>query len=338
MNFYKNHNPIFNDQGIALVFVLWVLVILSVIAGGYSYAMRGELRAAGLVRGETESYYMAFAGIQTGLYMFKKNQIGNDSAQKKKGVGAAWGVNVEIPEQIFGNGHFSLEIGNESGKININYADKGLLTLLFESFEIPEDQVKEIVDSILDWRDQDTARRLNGAENAFYSTLPEPYKARDNLFRTPDELLYVKGMTKKLYLKIAPLVTAVTIDTKGKFRKRSRMVSRTKVNINAASRGVLSLFPELSEKSIERVFAYRQNVGDISNVGTLRSLMEDERDARTAGMLTKYIDYNYNSFYTFKASGWMEDEEVKQSIEVLIKKESETKMTYRIVQWIDRVI
>ena len=221
MKFCPNTNPLSNNQGIALVFVLWVLILLSVIAGGFSHAMRSELRSTGLIRSEAESYYMAYAGIQSGLFMLGNDRVGQPKKQANTGI-VRWGVNTDIPEQSLGSGHFSIKIGNESGKININYADKNLLTILFAAMDVPEAQIKELVDAVFDWRDKDALRRLNGAENPYYQSLAKPYKTRDNLFQTPDELLYIKGMTNLLYRRLKPLVTTVIESPKKKHKKKGK--------------------------------------------------------------------------------------------------------------------
>lgn len=334
MNFYPNKNPLSNNKGIALVFVLWVLILLTVIAGGFSYAMRSELRSTGLIRSEAESYYMAYAGIQTGLFMLENDRVGQPKKTVNTGI-IRWGVNTEIPEQSVGRGHFSIKIGNESGKVNMNYANKDLLTVLFTAMDVPEKQIKELVDAVFDWRDRDTLRRLNGAENAYYQSLSKPYKARDNLFQIPDELLYIKGMTKLLYMRLKPLITAVIEDTGKDTKKKGR--TRSKINLNAASREVLSIFPDLTEDIIDLIVSYRQEKGDISNMGTLLFIIKDQRNVSVLLKLAKYIDYKNNSFYTLEASGWMENETIKQSIGVLVKKDSQKKKRYKMIQWMDRV-
>ena len=333
MSLCQRLNPLSNNQGMALVFVLWILILLSVIAGGFSYAMRDELRSAGLVRAEAQAYYMAYTGIQAGLFMLEKDRIGGRKVSGKDQP-ETWEVNSDIPVQNTGNGFFSIQVNNESGKININYADSELLTLLFQAMDLPEDQVSEIVDSILDWRDEDTLRRLHGAESPYYQSLPQPYKARDNLFKTPCELLYVKGMTPELYVKIKPMVTTVLL---GKDNSSKREKTRSKINVNAASAGVLSIFPGMTPDLIEQIAIFRKESGDLRNIGTIMSMMKNKTSAHSILKMAKFIDYTCNSFYTIEASGWTQDDTLKQTIRVLVEKKTKAKQKYKIVQWVDRV-
>jgi hypothetical protein len=56
----------------------------------------------------------------------------------------------------------------------------------------------EIADSILDWLDEDSEPRENGAEDDYYAGLDPPYYTRNGLPDSLDELLLVSGITPKL--------------------------------------------------------------------------------------------------------------------------------------------
>jgi general secretion pathway protein K len=60
---------------------------------------------------------------------------------------------------------------------------------------------------IVDWRDVDSDRHLNGAENADYRAAGKPDLPPNMTFESVGELLDVMGMTNDIYLKIEPLVT-----------------------------------------------------------------------------------------------------------------------------------
>src|SRR5439155_624952 len=60
-------------------------------------------------------------------------------------------------------------------------------------------EVSTVVDSILDWRDADNLRRTHGAESEFYLKRRPPYRAKNGLFDSHEELLRVRGVTPALY-------------------------------------------------------------------------------------------------------------------------------------------
>ena len=96
---------------------------------------------------------------------------------------------------------------NESGKLHLGRV------MLWES-QIPgagrsallqlPGMTPEAADSILDWIDHDNDPREFGAEQEFYSGLDSPYAPRNGLPQSPEELLFVKGVTRDAYYGAGP--------------------------------------------------------------------------------------------------------------------------------------
>jgi len=309
---------------------LWILVILGVIAGQFCYSMRNEIKAAGLIKDESQAYYIATAGIYAGLEKFFQKGTGNNPF-KKEDEEQIWRVNTDLPTQSFGNGSYKVRVGNESGKVNLNYADRELLKMLFSSLELEGPEIESIVDSILDWRDVDSLYRLYGAENDYYQSLPKPYKCRDGFFRYVDELLLVKGITRELYDKgLKDFVSVVMIpDVK---TKGIKPMNKGLLNINAVPEALLKILPGMTPKALEGIVGFRQTK-DISGLHDLITIMGPE----LAGGLQKFIDYRHNRFYTFEAEGWTLNNETRQRIRVMVQEIPVTDQRFRIVQWIDSV-
>lgn len=93
-----------------------------------------------------------------------------------------------------------------SGLVDVNAAAPELLARLFiGAGAAPEDAVT-LADRIADWRDEDSLRRLHGAEAADYvrATLPPP---RNRPFETEGELAFVLGMPPDLIDCLSPYLT-----------------------------------------------------------------------------------------------------------------------------------
>ncbi len=60
-------------------------------------------------------------------------------------------------------------------------------------------EITIIMDSILDWKDEDNLRRLT-AQKIHYESLPAPYKAKNGNFDTLEELLCSGCDAGKYYL------------------------------------------------------------------------------------------------------------------------------------------
>ena len=66
---------------------------------------------------------------------------------------------------------------------------------------------QSVADAVVDWLDNDDSARVGGAEISYYLSLPYPYRAKNDLFDTPEELRLVRGVTKEIFEKIKPFVT-----------------------------------------------------------------------------------------------------------------------------------
>lgn len=196
--------PRINDRGVALPLVLWVLVILMVIAGEYAFTMRVEGSATRNFKDEVSARQLAISGVSLAaaelsadysiaavdkdgkLVLFKRE--GRSFNPLKAGRALA-----------LGEGDVSYWIEDERGKININTATSETMDELLRYTGVEKTERDVIIDSVLDWRDSNHEFHLNGAEDEYYSALPEPYGAKDGDFDIVDELLLVKGMTPEVF-------------------------------------------------------------------------------------------------------------------------------------------
>ncbi len=272
-----------NDKGVVLVFVLWVLVFLSVIVTSFSY-LAGQNRKTVFFEGiQTKAYFIAQAGVHTALTQFIQSQKENTTTQ--------WRLNTTIPSQEFGEGEFQVFISNEGGKINLNQADSFLLKILLNKMDLRANDKDIIIDSILDWRDKDNLYRLNGAEDAYYSALPEPYTCRDGHFLTLTELLKVRGVTPLIYNtcfkdtltikkdenEMLPLrssmqtylqlenrgssnsnQTFLTLEKRKLNNRIGDIYDYSKISINAASPKMLMALPGMTEHLLKKILEYRK--------------------------------------------------------------------------------
>ncbi len=222
-----------NEKGVAFFVVLWVIVLLSVIVGQFCYCMRAEVNITRSLKERVQAYYIAEAGFNRAVKELinpaPEPELQEDETVLPESEIISWRVNTDIPAVAFSLGSYTVSIGNESGKININTADTKTLKLLFAGFNLEEDEVNMIIDSIQDWRDKDDFTRLNGAETDYYESLDPPYACKNDLFSSIQELMYVKGITPELFF--GGLESMVTIYTDNVDKEAA-----SKVNINSASR------------------------------------------------------------------------------------------------------
>lgn len=352
------HPPGSGDQaGIALLIVLWVLVLLSVIAGEFSYTMTNQVRMVSNFKESAQAYYMSVGGVNQAIYhllqaeAMRQRAPGSDSKLKDEQLSnQLWPINGQIGPIVFDDqGYVKILIENEGGKVDINQADEKLLRILMDAFKIDEDRKNIIVDSILDWRDENDLHRANGAENDYYASLPEPYNCRNGDFQAKNELLLVRGITKQLYYGgLHELVTVLPETQKqapglggllqmmsntGKTGSRARG-SGGKININAVSLRLLQAFPDISAATVEAVEAYRQT-RDIRSVSELGEVV----DGGQLEMLRSHFTADPLPYYRIWAMGYTHNH-ISETVEVLvnINPGQNGDQPYEILEWNDSVI
>jgi general secretion pathway protein K len=202
-------------RGIALVLVLWVLTLLTVMAMGMTAAQRTELsltenrvaearlRALGdaAIAYTVLSFLMPLPEIEAGGG--SELAFGADAAEAE----APWLPNGTRRDWAFAGSRVGISVTNEQSRIDLNRAEPALLGALMVALGVPEEEATAIGDAIADWRDDDDLKLLNGAEDPDYESAGRPIGAKDGPFVAVEELQQVLGMTRELYLRLAPELT-----------------------------------------------------------------------------------------------------------------------------------
>lgn len=139
------------------------------------------------------------------------------------------------------NGAFTGEIIDQNGKININDIiinntlntdTQAQLTRLFKILKIDTSKIN----AIIDWLDKDQNTTFpGGAEDDYYLSLENPYRAANGKLNSIDELILLNGFEQKTIDLLKPHITALP--------------EKTNININTASNEVLqTLAPHIDEK------------------------------------------------------------------------------------------
>ena len=326
-----------SERGIALFLVLWVLTLLAVIVGEFCHAMRTEVNITRNFKEETQSYYIAMAGLNRAIAELVKSkflpqQLKPSDVREEEEI--KWRVNADIPPIPFAQGEYKVWIDSESGKVNINRAGASLLRIMLSPFEFSEDERDVIVDSILDWRDKDSFHRLNGAEDDYYRFLPEPYECKDDDFDCVEELLLVRGMTPEIFHGGLKNMVTVYGDKEPKSKKGKRRgvkpFNYDKINMNAASREMLGSLPQMSDEIVDQIIEYRKE----SDFETMSDLMIVIGSQVYTG-IAHYITLQTSPYYTIKSFGKVEESQTRQGVLAVVKIDTLSKRKYRMIQWLD---
>jgi general secretion pathway protein K len=184
------------QKGIALVVVLWLLVLMTVIAASHARVIRTETRLASNQVEAGKARGLAEAGAHHAILEL----LVRDEEQR-------WPVNGSVNRIRYQDGDVAISIRDVRGLVDINKASAELLDQVLAGTGLEQEQRQALVDATLDWRDGDSLKHVNGAEDDDYRHAGLKWAARDGAFSSVEEFRYVLGMTNPLFERLAPYLT-----------------------------------------------------------------------------------------------------------------------------------
>ena len=188
--------PNLRQRGVALVFVLWLLALLTLLLGSFALITRTESLQARHLYDTTRARYAAEAGINQAAWALALP----DPAQRWLPDGREYRIQFDDAEIV-------VRITDESGLIDLNASEALTLTNLFVSAGVDLARATSLAEAIVDWRDGDELRLPNGAEDRDYAAEGFDYGAKDAPFDLVSELEQVMGMDSELFRRIEPALT-----------------------------------------------------------------------------------------------------------------------------------
>ncbi len=189
------------DAGFSLPVVLWSLLLASMLVIAFLAASRTSIRIASNTAGHAEASALAEAGISVAVLDLVE-------ASRRQGAGRRIPVDGSPVECRTPDGaRIVIAIEDEAGKVDLNRADETLLRYLLAGLGHSPSEASRLADRILDYRDPDELRRLNGAEREEYRRAGIALGPADGPFLTVDELAQVLGMPAAAAERLLPLVT-----------------------------------------------------------------------------------------------------------------------------------
>lgn len=328
-------------RGMVLIFSLWVLGILAILAVSVAAGIRQKIfLIERLDERSRMNYLLQAAAKKTAGYIHqqmegaafeytpavKMNLLNNvnELSRINLGVDRAGVGYVAVSGD---EGSLRWGVVDEESKINLNKTDQLTLTnLLIRVLSLKEEAAAKLAVSLLDWRQYGEGEISGFFSDDYYSNLQYPYPKKSAYYETLDEMLLVKGMNKKMYDK---LVNYTTIYGNGA------------VNINTASKEVLSALG-LEDSLIDKILGVRRGKDGIdatrddhvflrtfeiaADVNAVIPLNLDE--VRAIDALNRRGLLATNSFYfTIEATGKLASRSVSKSVRAVYSAR-EDKMAY----------
>ncbi len=322
----RNHQ----QAGSVLIVVMWVMVAMSLLAMSFSASIRTEVDAARNAVDQKEAYYLSRAGIEYAIYKIIESQtaFAQLQRQREEGFQSLPPVLTGSVDLAMGRGNASVEIIDETGKINVNLAPNYLFYNLLIAVGLDEQQADIITDSIEDWRDRDDLHHLNGAESDYYQSLPEPHLAKNGPLDVPEELLLVRGITPEIYYgRKGTTESGEQVEYYGLQKYLTTFGNINRINVNSAPVPVLAAVPGLDGEAANLIYSMRQEAPFLN----VTEVMERVPGISTeAGRLLSTIRSNV---YTLISDGHLADSEVVNRIRCVVQIIPTSPKGYAVLYW-----
>jgi general secretion pathway protein K len=220
------------QRGIALILALWITILLTVIASGFAFSMRGEALATGNALALARVRAAADGAVERMAFELSRPAMPDK-----------WALDGLPHQWQEGDIMVSVSAVDESSRIDLNVAPDALLKSMLVAQGIEDDRAAQLADAIADWRDPDDFKRPNGAEEADYRAAGLKYGPSNGPFETIAEVGRVLGMTSELYARVAPIVTVYS--------------RQPGINPATASRDVLLSLPNATPESVDAFIVQR---------------------------------------------------------------------------------
>lgn len=185
-----------DENGFALLLVLWTMVLLALLAAQVTGAGRAETKVAAALRQSAQMEAAADAAIYETIW------------HMMDGGGDYWppGAMVRVIDQPAGR--VTVTVGDERGKLDVNQTPPALLAALFATLGQDRTAATALGNAIADWRSQQpVGNDSDTALSANYRMAGRPWGPAGQEFQRLDELKLVLGMTPELYAASLPYLT-----------------------------------------------------------------------------------------------------------------------------------
>jgi len=235
------------QRGLALVIVIWILTLLTLMAGSFAMSMRRDNSVSLAIKTSAEASALAESGIVLAQFML----LQSDPELR-------WQPNV-VYRVVNPDSEIRIRVLSETGKIDINTSDETQLAALINWIVADEWEGQRLLNAILDWRDADDDTRTLGAEKRQYRLAGLSYGPTNSVFQSLDELQLVLGMNEEIFSRMQPFITVYS--------------GKTEVDLQYASPQLLTILAkELKGRNIDDTAL--KNRLDQVNDGETNELMD----------------------------------------------------------------
>jgi general secretion pathway protein K len=213
-----------------------MLVVMTAMALAFSQQVRTEVMLTANYQNQAKALNLAEAGIWRGTAMILNRAIAENNGEHINLAGSVYELDSE-------HGKLKVSLQSSSGLIDLNRASPETIKALLQTIDTPDDTQQTILDSLLDWRDEDDLKRLAGAEDDDYRAQGLSYGPSNGLMNSISELARVNGVTSVEYEALQSSVTVYS--------------GQSRIDITSAPRRVLASLPAMDASMTDSIINER---------------------------------------------------------------------------------
>jgi len=230
-----------SHKGSATILTMLIAAVIITVGLGFNWLVKEHLKASEGLRNKAEAILKARSAYDTILYLLLNGRVTErevittlgDEISNLKTLPLD-GQKVSLSDDLY------IQAQDSNGMLSFVNMNLAVFERLIKKVG-GVDNTSGIIDSYLDWIDEDNFVRINGAEEAYYRGQGLPYGPRNYPIQYKEEGEWINGIDKKLYAKIEPYLT---------------MLPTTGFNPNTASDEVLMAYLNIDEGSLRNLRDY----------------------------------------------------------------------------------
>ena len=294
----KNLSPSSKKQGAALLVSLWVLIILALIVGSFSFQVALEGMLVSRKKKQFKAEMLARSGVDYARAIIEQNQRARELEIEaleddpdlfmQSALYVQRGLSTTSNITITNMGTFSVTIESAENGRNVNTLNRLQWIEIFEMANVPSTEWDSLIDCLEDWIDEGDLHGLNGAESDDPYYEEQGYPVKNGPLDSVEELLLIKNWNESiLYGKSADdegdaiygIADLLTVWGDGK------------VNLNSATTNVLLSYAEYEGWELEGVLESRKGLDGIEGTldDGLRSIDEVNADGEKFKLQSTFL-------------------------------------------------
>lgn len=236
-------------DGLILVAVLGFVFLMAVFVTQFMELATRQMRMRAIELSRTDLRTTAYSALEVTLAVMAEFQEIDDGLHRPS---QGWGNPIEYAELAWPEGvTIRVSIEDETGRIPLDPLDEETLRELLDILEIDYSDVDIMVDSLIDWTDENDTYRLNGAEDDYYQKEDPPYLPANGPLTSFDTLSKIRGFKDVMFDE-----DGVPNELYYRFIAAVSLHNESKININTAPADVISAFSGESNVNNDQFFDF----------------------------------------------------------------------------------